>query len=90
MFFDRRIWHSASANYWVEPRKALFYGYSYRWLRPRDDMTVAHYWDRLDPIRRQLFGAAPSGGYGYTSPTDEDVPLRGWLREHVGEEAAAP
>ena len=34
VFFDRRIWHSSSANHWHNPRKVLFYGYSYRWLRP--------------------------------------------------------
>lgn len=90
VFFDRRIWHSASANYWTEPRRALFYGYSYRWLRPRDDMTVDRFWHGLDPIRRQLFGASATGGYGYTSPKDDDVPLRAWIREHVGEEAVAP
>lgn len=87
VFFDRRIWHSASANHWHTPRKALFYGYSYRWLRPRDDMTVSHFFDQVDPIRRQLFGAAPTGGYCYTSPQPEDVPLRGWLEEHLGAEA---
>ncbi len=64
----------------------LFYGYSYRWLRPRDDMTVAHYLDRCDPIRQQLLGVTHSGGRGYTSPTSEDVPLRVWLEE---QEAAA-
>jgi hypothetical protein len=46
--------------------------------------------DRCDPIRRQLLGASASGGYGYTSPTDVDVPLRVWIREHLGEEAVAP
>jgi ectoine hydroxylase-related dioxygenase (phytanoyl-CoA dioxygenase family) len=90
VFFDRRLWHSASANYWTEPRKVLFYGYSYRWLRPRDDVSVSHYWDRLDPIRRQLFGASATGGYGYTSPKDEDVPLKTWIREHLGAEAVMP
>ena len=84
VFFDRRIWHSASANTWHTPRKVLFYGYSYRWLRPRDNMTIEGFDDILDPIRRQLFGAAPTGGYGYTSPQPEDVPLRGWLEEHIG------
>lgn len=44
--------------------------------------------ERCDPIRRQLLGASPTGGYGYTSPTDEDVSLRGWLREHAPEAAA--
>ena len=83
VFFDRRIWHSASANYWEQARRVLFYGYSYRWLRPRDDMTVDHYLDRCDPIRQQLLGVTHSGGRGYTSPTAEDVPLRTWIEEHV-------
>ena len=34
---------------------------------------------------------APSRpGFGYTSPSEEDVPLREWIREHVGEEAIKP
>lgn len=90
VFFDRRLWHTPSLNTSGQTRKVLFYGYSYRWLRPRDDMTVAHLMERCDPIRRQLLGASPTGGYGYTSPTDEDVPLRTWLREHLGPEAVAP
>jgi ectoine hydroxylase len=90
VFFDRRLWHSPSPNRSNVTRKVLFYGYSYRWLRPRDDMTVAHLMERCDPIRRQLLGASPSGGYGYTSPTDEDVPLRAWIREHLGETAVVP
>lgn len=84
VFFDRRIWHSASANYWEQPRKTLFYGYSYRWLRPRDEVTIDRFRDQLDPIRQQLFGAAPTGAYGYTSPTADDVPLRTWIEEHLG------
>lgn len=87
VFFDRRIWHRSSTNTWTGPRKVLFYGYSYRWLRPRDDMTVEHYFERCNPIQRQLLGYSPSGGHGYSSPRDEDVPLRGWIREHLGEAA---
>ncbi len=86
VFFDRRLWHSASPNYSDITRKVLFYGYSYRWLRPRDDMTVGHFMDQCSPIRRQLLGDS-TGGMGYTSPGDADAPLRPWLREHVGEEA---
>jgi len=88
VIFDRRTWHSASSNTADFSRKVLFYGYSYRWLRPRDDQTVEHLFDQCDPIRRQLLGYSPTGGYGYTSPTDADVPLRGWLRAFLGEEAA--
>ncbi|MCB1738762.1 MAG: phytanoyl-CoA dioxygenase family protein [Gammaproteobacteria bacterium] len=83
VFFDRRLWHSGSANYWHEPRRVLFYGYSYRWLRPRDDMQVAHYLPDCDPIRRQLLGESPTGGRGYTSPTEADVPLKSWIETNL-------
>ena len=82
VMFDRRIWHTGTENYADFPRKALFYGYSYRWLRPRDDMRVEHYLERCDPIRRQLLGTSPSGGHGYTSPQPGDVPLRAWLERN--------
>jgi len=87
VFFDRRLWHAAGHNQSDITRKVLFYGYSYRWLRPRDDMTVAHYMERSDPIRRQLLGDAPSGGHGYTSPRPEDIPLRAWIKKHQGDDA---
>ena len=70
-------------------RQVLFLGYSYRWLRPRDDMTVAHYLPDADPIRRQLLGESPTGGFGYTSPSAEDVPLKAWLIERLGADAVA-
>lgn len=87
VFFDRRIWHASSPNYADFARKVLFYGYSYRWLRPRDNMTVAHYLDRCDPIQQQLLGVSHTGGHGYSSPKEVDVPLRTWLTEHLGAEA---
>ena len=86
VLFDRRIWHAGGRNTSDRRRKVLFYGYSYRWLRPRDDMTVGHYMERSDPIRRQLLGAS-KGGYGYTSPSEDEVPLKGWIREQLGEAA---
>ena len=89
VFFDRRLWHAAGRNRSNITRKVLFYGYSYRWLKPRDNMTVAHYMERSDPVRRQLLGAGPTGGMGFTSPKEEDVPLREWIREHLGEEAVS-
>ena len=90
VFFDRRLWHSAGFNRSGVTRKVLFLGYSYRWLRPRDDMTVAHYLPGADPIRRQLLGESPNGGFGYTSPTDDDVPLKTWLAERLGADALVP
>ena len=90
VFFDRRLWHAAGRNTSSVTRKALFYGYSYRWLKPRDNMTVSHYMAEADPVRKQLLGASPNGGFGFTSPTDEDVPLKTWLEEHLGPEQVVP
>jgi len=81
VIFDRRIWHSAAPNTAAHTRKVLFYGYSYRWLRPRDDMTVEHYLADADPVRRQLLNYA-KGAYGYSSPDDDEVPLKCWLAQH--------
>jgi len=86
VFFDRRLWHTASPNWSTVTRKVLFYGYGYRWIRTKDDMTVSHLWDRCDPIRRQLLGDGINCN-GHYSPSDDDVPLRVWLREHSPESA---
>src|SRR6266436_4003473 len=57
VFFDRRLWHAASPNYSDISRKVLFFGYSYRWLRTKDDMTIPpELMECSGPIRRQLFG----------------------------------
>ncbi len=86
VFFDRRLWHTASPNWSGITRKILFYGYGYRWIRTKDDMTVQDLWEQSDPVRRQLLGWGVNCN-GYYTPTDEDVPLRVWLREHSPEEA---
>lgn len=79
--FDRRLWHARGTNTSALTRKALFVGYTYRWVRPRDNclrngLDLAS----VSPLRRQLLGDAASG-LGYWLPTDEEVPLRGWLAE---------
>ncbi len=86
VIFDRRIWHAGGWNFSDITRKVLFVGYSFRWFHPRDQMTVSHYMDRCDPIRRQLLGSK-TGNLGLTSPREDDVPLREWMREHLGEDA---
>jgi ectoine hydroxylase len=74
--FDRRLWHARGDNVSERTRKALFYGYTYRWIRPRDDLGLtAEQFAGLDPVRRQLLGAGTSA-LGYWIPTEEDVPLR--------------
>lgn len=86
VLFDRRLWHTASPNWSEVTRKILFYGYGYRWIRTKDDMTVSDLWENADPIRRQMLGWGVNAN-GFYSPTDADVPLRVWLREHSPHEA---
>ena len=86
VLFDRRLWHAGTPNWSNVTRKVLFYGYGYRWIRTKDDMTVSSLWEQSDPIRRQLLGWGVNCN-GFYSPSDEDVPLRGWLREHSPDEA---
>lgn len=82
VFFDRRLWHAASPNFSDYTRKVLFYGYGYRWLRTKDDMTIPpEAMAAGDPVRRQILGYSPCAN-GRFGPSDEDVPLRAWLREH--------
>ncbi len=89
LYFDRRLWHAATPNYSKDIRKTMVYGYSYRWLRNRDPMTVTpEMLENASPIRRQLLGAATSD-YRRYEPIDEDVPLKLWLMEHQAETAAA-
>ena len=80
MILDRRTWHSRSANTSDKPRKVLWLGYSYRWMSPKDEMTVEHLYPNLSPIECQLLGAG-SANSAY-DPQDEHVPLKIWLAEH--------
>jgi ectoine hydroxylase-related dioxygenase (phytanoyl-CoA dioxygenase family) len=86
VFFDRRLWHAASPNWSEVARKVLFYGYGYRWLRTKDDMTVQGLWEKADPIRKQMLGWGVNCN-GFYTPSEADVPLRTWLKEHSPEEA---
>ncbi len=81
VIFDRRLWHTASPNGADITRKVLFYGYSFRWIRPRDDMSIEHYLRDCSPIRRQLLGTKVTLR-GYSSPEPEDVPLKAWMEEN--------
>ncbi|MGZ0170465.1 MAG: phytanoyl-CoA dioxygenase family protein [Planctomycetales bacterium] len=86
VLIDRRIWHSRSRNDSDLTRKVVWLGYSYRWLKPKDDMTVSHLLEHADPVRAQLLGAGTANGV--YDPVDDDVPLRGWLAENHPDDAA--
>ena len=86
LILDRRLWHSRSPNFGPHTRKVIWIGYAYRWLRPKDEMTVQHLWERVDPVRRQLLGYFANANSAY-DPQDDDVPLRLWLRENCPDDA---
>jgi ectoine hydroxylase-related dioxygenase (phytanoyl-CoA dioxygenase family) len=57
--FDRRLWHARGDNVSDRTRKVLFYGYTHRWIRPRDELTLdPDRLTRLTPLRRRLLGYA--------------------------------
>jgi ectoine hydroxylase len=85
VLFDRRIWHTRSRNYSQHTRKAVFFGYTYRWTAIRDDIAPIRASDRLGrltPVQQQLLGGAEDPGgdhaWGHDPAT---TPLYGWLKE---------
>ncbi len=86
VLFDRRMWHRRGINTSAVTRRVLFFGYSYRWLRGLDyNLIPEDILSKCDPIRRQLLGDGIDVK-GWWQPTEADVPLKSWLREHRGEE----
>ena len=76
VLFDRRLWHMRSENHSALTRKALFYAYTYRWVRPRDDMVIpAERACAMTPVRAQLLGGGASV-LGHWFPQIEDAPLQ--------------
>lgn len=90
IIFDRRLWHAASTNRSDRTRVFVTFGYAYRWLRPKSAMALDALYAQCDPIRRQLLGAMPTGANGCFDPSEEDVPLRTWIRAHLGDQAVIP
>jgi ectoine hydroxylase-related dioxygenase (phytanoyl-CoA dioxygenase family) len=78
VLFDRRLWHRRSDNRSALTRKAVFYGYTYRWIRVRDDVAVAsELQDAITPVRSQLLGRGATS-IGYWMPEEDDAPLAAW------------
>lgn len=84
VLFDRRLWHARSDNYSAHTRKAMFFGYTYRWIAVRDEndgIWTTDWAARLSPVQRQLLGGLEDAdgdhAWGhYPSAT----PLHGWLK----------
>lgn len=94
VLFERRLWHARSDNYSSHTRKAIFFGYTFRWIAIRDenDSTWSTDWtSRLSPVQRQLLGKLDSAdadhAWGhYPSAT----PLYVWLQQRNLLDATKP
>ena len=85
VFFDRRIWHARSRNYSEHTRKAVFFGYTYRWTAIRDAIApirMSDWFGRLTPVQQQLLGGIEgvNGDHAW-GHYPEATPLYGWLKE---------
>jgi ectoine hydroxylase len=77
--FDRRLWHMRSPNTSPFTREVLFLAYTFRWVRPRDDMAVpAEIRARLSSVQRQLLGDADAE-FDRWMPDLRPPPLRAHL-----------
>jgi ectoine hydroxylase len=84
VLFDRRLWHARSDNYSPITRKAMFFGYTYRWIAIRDtneEIWSAGWADRITPVQRQLLGGLGGDGDHAWGHYPESTPLYGWLKE---------
>jgi Phytanoyl-CoA dioxygenase (PhyH) len=85
LVFDRRLWHSRSDNLSEHTRRVIFVAYTFRWVRPRDDLGIDPSSERfcaLTPVRRQLLGE-PTSRYDQWGLRPDAVPLRAEL-ERLG------
>jgi len=83
--FDRRIWHARSNNYSQFTRMGAFFGYTYRWVRGRDEVDELPnqpWWGDLNPVQQQLLGGVGDGtgdhAWGHYPAT---TPLYGALKQ---------
>jgi ectoine hydroxylase len=83
--FDRRLWHARSDNYSDITRKAMFFGYTPRWIAIRDEndgIWSSDWADEMNPVQRQLLGGIrPGDGDHHWGHYPAETPLYGWLKE---------
>lgn len=84
VLFDRRLWHARSDNYSSYTRKAMFFGYTLRWIASRDEndgIWRAGWADALTPVQRQLLGGLEdTDGDHAWGHYPARTPLHGWLK----------
>lgn len=74
--FEQRTWHGIGHNWSGKPRKTIFVGYAYRWVKPMDYIVMPkEIIDQCNPVQKQLLGVVDNA-LSYYLPQDKDVPLK--------------
>ena len=74
--FEQRTYHGIGHNWSGLPRKTIFMGYAYRWVKPMDYIMMPDdLVGRCNPIQKQLLGVVDDAMSFYI-PQDKDVPLK--------------
>lgn len=74
--FEQRTYHGIGHNWSGLPRKTIFMGYAYRWIKPMDYIQMPdELVDKCNPIQKQLLGVVDDAMSFYI-PQDKDVPLK--------------
>ena len=85
VLFDRRLWHMRGPNASALTRKAVFFAYTFRWVRARDDLHVrADLLHLITPVRAQLLGAGDRA-IDFWMPDELDLPVRDAVRRRRSE-----
>jgi len=94
VLFDRRLWHARADNYSAVTRKAMFFGYTLRWIAMRDEnaaLLSSPAAGGLTPVQRQLLGGLPDADGDHAwGHYPESTPLYGWLRDRQLLDPASP
>lgn len=77
--FEQRTFHGIGHNWSGLPRKTIFMGYAYRWVKPMDYIQMPdELVTKCNPIQKQLIGVV-TDPMSFYIPQDKDVPLKSAL-----------
>ena len=77
VLFENRIYHTATPVRTGNIAKRIIYGYAYRWMKQEIylDTLDKHFFEKADPITRQLLG-------WYRDIDTKPWALQDWAKQH--------
>ena len=82
-FFEQRTYHGMGHNYSGKPRKTVFIGYAYRWVKPMDYIAMPdELVDKSNAVQKQLLGFVTEP-LSFYLPQDDDVPLKAVMEQQA-------